>query len=441
MRNNFRNRSIFYRVFPVSILILGLTAQLIVFAGRPAASGKSLRHVEPVVATSDAVVREWNEIAFTLIPPQPPFPANRSMAIVQVAVFEAVNAITGNYEPYLGSISAPAGGSTEAAAVTAAHDVLVALVPAQIATLDLRRDASLALIPDGQAKTDGIAVGAAAASAILANRTGDGSAPAAFWMPANSDPYEWQTYPGCPAGGGAFFHWQNVKPFAIESASQFRSEPPPSLKSGVYAQDFNELQAMGDVNSTLRTEERTNVARLYAIYNPPSLWNSALLQIAAGRGDEITQTARTMAVMNMAVNDAAVSVLETKYFYRTWRPITAIPRAGEDGNRWTAAGSFTPLINTPCFPAYPSAHGSLSSAAETVLERAYGRFKHAVTIQHASVPGFELRYSDIRAMIRDISDARVYGGIHFRFDQDAGERQGHAVAQFVYNNMLQKAGE
>ena len=435
-KKNFKPQSIIYRI--LQVLILSLIAQGAAFGLRPAISKTSVGSAKAITNTSDAVVREWNEIAFTAIPPQPPFPANRSMAIVQVAVFEAVNSITGKYEPYLGTVIAPAGASPEAAAVTAAHDVLVALVPAQTATLDLRRDASLDLIPDGQAKTDGIAVGAAAAAAILGNRTGDGSAPAAFWMPTNSDPYEWQTYPGCPAGGGAFFHWQNVKPFAIESASQFRSEPPPSLGSGVYAQDYNEVQAMGDVNSTLRTEERTNVARLYAIYNPPSLWNSALLQIAAGRDDEITQTARTMAVMNMAVNDAAVSVLETKYFYRTWRPITAIPRANEDGNRWTAAGTFTPLINTPCFPGYPSAHGSLSTAAETVLERAYGRYKHSITIQHASVPGFELRYSDIRAMIKDISDARVYGGIHFRFDQNAGEKQGHLIAGYAYNNTLQK---
>ncbi|MCC6327306.1 MAG: vanadium-dependent haloperoxidase [Acidobacteria bacterium] len=387
---------------------------------------------------SDAVVLEWNQIAFETIPPQPPFPANRWMAIVQVAVFEAVNATTDKYRPYLGTISAPEGSSPEAAAIMAAHNVLVAYFPAQAAVLDQRRDASLASIPDGQAKIDGIGVGMAAAAAMVANRANDGSSPSIFHMPTNSDPYEWQVYPGCPAGGGAFKHWQNVRPFAMDSASQFRSGPPPALWTGMYAQDFNELQAVGSLNSPNRPQHRTDVVRLYAIYNPPALWNSALLQIASTRNDEITDTARTMALMNIAVTDGAVANLETKYFYRTWRPITAIPRGGEDGNRRTIAGPFTPLIQTPCFPSYPSAHGTLSNAARQVLEREYGRFGHSITFQHPTVPGVILNYSDLREITDDISDARVYGGIHFRFDQDAGELQGEAVAQHVYNHMFKR---
>jgi hypothetical protein len=403
-----------------------------------AASKSQSRFMAPPSFTSDSVVREWNEIAFTTIPAQPPFPANRWMAMVQVAVFEAVNAVTGKYEPYLGTISSPGGASPEAAAVMAAHGVLVALFPTQAGTLDVRRDASLSAIPDGQAKTDGVAVGSAAAAAILANRTGDGSAPPTFYMPTNSNPYEWQVYGGCPTGGGAFFHWQNVRPFAIDSASQFRAEPPPPLVSGLYSQDYKEVQAVGSLNSTQRPQDRTDVARLYAVANPPSLWNAALLQIASTRNDDITDTARTIALMNMAVTDAAVAVFDSKYFYKTWRPITAIPRGDEDGNMRTEASAFTPLIGTPCFPGYPSAHGSLSGAALQVLERTYGRFGHSITVEHPSVPGVSLSYSDLRDMINDISDARVYGGIHFRYDQVAGERQGHAVAQYVYNHMLRR---
>ncbi|HEY8559224.1 MAG TPA: vanadium-dependent haloperoxidase [Pyrinomonadaceae bacterium] len=388
--------------------------------------------------TSDAVVREWNQIAFTTIGAQPPFPGSRFMATVQVAVFEAVNATTGKYEPYLGTIGASPGASPEAAAVSAAHGVLIAYFSGQAANLNQRRDASLAMIPDGPAKTDGIAVGMAAAAAMLANRTNDGSAPPLTFTPTTLDPYQWQLTPGCAAG--VFRHWQNVRPFAIESASQFRADPPPALDSGVYAQDFNEVQTVGDVNSTERPADRTAVARLYAFAVPPTLWNSALLQISSTRGDEITDTARTMALMNMAVSDAAVSVFDSKYFYKTWRPVTAITRGDEDANKWTTAGSFTPLISTPCFPGYPSAHGSLSGAALKVLERAYGRFNHSITVQHPLAPGIEINYTDLRAMMVDISDARVYGGIHFRFDQDAGRRQGEAVAKFVYSNMLRKAG-
>jgi hypothetical protein len=422
----------------IGTLVL-ISMMMFIYLPAEAKFKSSLRLTKPQVTTSDAVVREWNEIAFTTIGAQPPFPGSRFMAIVQVAVFEAVNATTGKYEPYLGTISAPEGASPEAAAVMAAHGVLVAYFPAQATNLNQRRDASLALIPDGQSKIDGIAVGMAAAAAMIANRTNDGSAPPLTYIPITLDPYQWQITPGCTAG--VFRHWQNVKPFAIESSSQFRADPPPALDSGVYAQDFNEVQAVGDANSTQRPQDRTDVARLYAFAAPPSLWNSVLLQIVNTRNDDISDTARTMALMNMAINDAAISVFESKYFYTTWRPVTAIPRGDEDGNRRTTTTSFTPLISTPCFPGYPSAHGTLSGAALKVLERAYGRFGHSITVRHPSVPGVEINYSDLRAMIADISDARVYGGIHFRFDQDAGQRQGEAVAKFVYGNMLQKVGD
>ena len=395
-----------------------------------------------VVATSDDVVREWNEIAATrILPNGPPFTAARFMTMVQLAVFEAVNSITGKYEPYLGTVNAPDGASAEAAAVMASYGVLTAFFPG--ADLDLRRDNSLATIPDGQSKTDGIAVGSAAAAAILANRTGDGSSPPLVYIPTSTDPYEWQVTPGAPCAGGAgvFRHWPNVRPFGIESSSQFRSDPPPALNSGVYAQDYNEVQTVGDVNSPDRPHDRTDVARLYAVGPGHWTWNFALLQIASTRNDEITDTARTMALMNMAINDAYISGFESKYFYRTWRPVTAIPRGDEDGNKWTTPGSFTPLIGTPCFPGYPSNHGTGSGAARTVLERAYGRFNHSIDVFHPNAPGIVINYSDLRAMTDDVADARVYGGIHFRYDQDAGERQGHAVGQYVYNNNLQKKGD
>jgi hypothetical protein len=143
----------------------------------------------------------------------------------------------------------------------------------------------------------------------------------------------------------------------------------------------------------------------------------------------------------MATADASIAVFDTKYFYRTWRPITAIPRGDEDGNRWTVPGPFLQYIAaTPCFPSYPSAHGTLSGAARTVLVRAYGRFGHSVTVSHPAAPGIVLHYTDLKTITDDIADARVFGGIHFRFDQDAGEIQGHAVGQYDYNNLLQKLG-
>ena len=391
----------------------------------------TLRASSPSAVTSDAVVLHWNEIAVDTIGAQPPFPAARFMATVQVAVFEAVNAITGEYEPYLGTIIAPQGASTEAAAIAAAHGVLKSFFPAQAANLDQRRAESLAAIPDGNAKNDGIVVGEAAAAAMVVNRTNDGSAPPAFHTPPNLDPYEWQMTAGCPSGGGAFKHWPNVKPFGIESPSQFRADPPPKLTSGTYARDYNEVLAVGETNSSLRPQDRADAARLYSVLHAHIGWNSVLRQIASTRNDEITRTARTAAVMNMSISDAFISVFDSKYFYRTWRPVTAIPRGDEDGNLNTAAGAFTPYILTPCFPGYPSAHGAGTGAAIEVLERAYGR-RHTVTVSHPNAPGIVIQYEDLRDIIDDVSDARVFGGIHFRFDQDAGERQGRDVGR--YNN-------
>lgn len=442
MNNQFFDLSKTFKYALAVTLIATMTfGQLFAFSGSKPGRAKSQS------VTSDAIILEWNEIAYKAVGAQPPFPQARAMAIVQLAVFEAVNSISGKYEPYLGGISASPDASPdaspEAATVMAAHDVLVSLVPAQAAAFDARRDASLAAIPNGQAKTDGIAVGTAAAAAVLANRSADGATPLAFYMPMTSNPYEWQTYAGCPAGGGAFFNWRDVTPFGIESSSQFRADPPPAMGSGVYAQDFNEVQRVGDRNASLsdRPQDRADVARLYAVTGL-DLWNGILAQIAKTRNDDISLTARNLAVMNMAIMDASISVFDSKYFYKTWRPVTAIPRAEEDGNKWTTAGPYLQYIAaTPCFPSYPSAHGTLSGAARTVLERAYGRFGHSLTVSHPNAPGIVLNYTDLKVITDDIADARVYGGIHFRFDQDAGERQGHAVGQYVYNNKLQKLAD
>jgi len=433
-----------YRASIIKKVIATLSLVAMMFAPITAVA-KTKRADKPDVAvTSDAILLEWNEIAYKAVASQPPFPQARAMAIVQLAVFEAVNAITGKYQPYLGTVSAPDGASVQAAVVMAAHGVLIALVPAQAGTLNTRRDASLAAIPNGQAKTDGMAVGSAAAAAMLANRATDGATPLQFYMPTTSLPYEWQMYAGCPAGGGAWYHWSNVTPFGIESSSQFRADPPPELGSGVYAQDFNEVKRVGDrfASSEDRPQDRADVAKLYAVTGL-DLFNGILAQIANTRNDDISFTARTLAVMNMAIADASFSVFDSKYFYKTWRPITAIPRGDEDGNKRTQpdASYLQFIAATPCFPSYPSAHGTLSGAARTVLIRAYGRFGHSLTVSHPNAPGIVLHYDDLKAVTDDIADARVYGGIHFRFDQDAGERQGHAVGQYDYNNLLQKIDE
>jgi hypothetical protein len=363
------------------------------------------------------------------------------MATVQVAVFEAVNAITKRYTPYLGPLRPPDGASPDAAAVAAAHDTLLWLFPAQQTFLDGKQADSLAAISDGPAKAAGVAVGRAAAAAMIANRTGDGSAPPQFHTPPNDAPYEWQPTPSCanaPANGrGLFLHWQFVKPFGVESSAQFRAPRPPSLASRRYARDLEEVGTVGEAASTQRPPDRADVATLFAAQPPHRGWNLVARQLASARHDDITTTARTLAVMNMALSDVHITVFESKYFYRTWRPETAIRRADEDGNGRTDANpDYTPFVVTPCFPGYPSAHGAGGGAARVVLERAYGRKRHDLTISDAGAPGIVLHYSDLRDITDDVSDARVFGGIHFRFDQDAGNEMGEDVGRYDDRHLL-----
>lgn len=406
-------------------------ASLLIGCGAP---NREVGRVGAAPSRGDAVVLEWNAIAVDTLGAQPPFPATRLMAIVQLAVFEAVNAITREYEPYLGTIDAPLGASPEAAAIAAAHGTLKSLFPDSGAALDQHRADSLAKIADGQAKEDGIAVGEAAAAAMIAERADDGSSPPQSFLPTSTALYQWQLTPGCSASGGAFKHWSEVEPFGIKSSSQFRAAAPPALSSKKYAKAYEEVRAVGGSDSTLRPQDRADVARIYLAQLSHIGWNSMARQLANARHDSIGRTARTFALLNMSLSDSHISVFESKYFYTTWRPETAIPRGDEDGNLETTAAAFTPFLASPCFPAYPSAHGAGAGAASEILARAYGNQGHALTNSHPSVPGVVLHYTNVEQVVEDISDARVYGGIHFRFDQDAGEALGRAVARYNLEN-------
>ncbi len=301
----------------------------------------------PAVAKADAVL-DWNEIAVNtaIANGQNPFAQARYGAIVQLAVFEAVNSITGDYRPYLGTIVAPHGASPDAAAIQAAYRVLSTYFPGSAATLNAARTNSLASIPDGQAKTDSIATGDSAALAMIALRANDGSSPAQFKIPGPPVPGEYQATPSCPVVNGVavgtLFQWQNVTPFGIKRASDFLLDPPPALTS----------------------------------------------------------------------------------------------------NRKTEADpSFLPFILTPCFPSYPSNHGSGTNAAAEVMRRLYGEAGHSITVSNPAVPAIVLQYTSFRQIADDVSDARVYGGIHFRTDQDAGARLGRAVGTAVYKNNLRAVND
>lgn len=389
---------------------------------------------------SDAMVLQWNLIAVQAVGTTPPFPSTRAMATVQLAVFEAVNAITRRYQPYLGTVSAPDGASADAAVIASAHETLVWLFPAQQSFLDGKQAESLAAILDGKAKDDGIAVGRAAAAAMIANRANDGAQTPMFYTPTSTTPYEWQPTPSCmtaPANGrGLFFHWQFVKPFGIVSSSQFRAEPPPEIVGGKYAKDLNEVVVVGAVNSTVRSTHEADVARFYGGQPPHRGWNLVARQLASARSDDITRTARTLAMLNMSLSDGHITVFETKYHYRGWRPETAIVRASEDGNDKTDPDpDFRPYITTPCFPGYPSAHAIGGAAGRTILARAYGRKHHDITMSDSTTP-VVLHYIDLMDITEDVTIARVYGGIHFPIDQDVGDRMGAEVARYNDDHWL-----
>jgi hypothetical protein len=391
--------------------------------------------IAPLTVKADAVT-DWNGIMQTNVAAGNANIQARSAAIVQLAVFEAVNSILGDYEPYLG-LTAPDGASPDAAAVAAAHTALAVLYPASNAVLNASLAASLAQIPNGPAKDAGIAVGQEAAAAMLLLRANDGAAT------AQSVPYTLGTQPGdfrpVPPTVASQPGWGLVIPFGLQSGSKFLLPPPPPLGSGRYALDYNEVMLVGNTNAGLdiRPQDRTDVARFFSVSSPVQAWNQAARQVSAAQGKTLSENARILALLNMAICDASIAAYDTKYFYNTWRPMAAIREGALDGNKWTDAdGGWSPLITTPAFPSYPSAHATLSNAARTVLERVFSKHNLAITLTSPRAPGIVLNYTEWKQICDDIDDARVYGGIHFRFEQEAGGHQGQDVGHYILDSHL-----
>jgi hypothetical protein len=420
-----RGRKITFRLAGRVALLAGATGLIALLGARPVGT-----------ADENAVLR-WNEIMVESLAGQNPFAAGRLAAITQVAVFEAINSITQDYESYAGAVPAPAGASAEAAGIAAAHSVLVHYLPALSTTLNAQRQTSLDAIPDGTSKTDGIAVGEAAAAAIIALRAADGAVPPQFHTPPSSDPGEWQSTPACPPAGGALLHWRNVTTFGVESGAQFRSGPPPALDTGKYTHDFDEVKTVGSKTSAARPGDRADVAQFYNVVLAVGTWNPVARQLAAAQDTTLSQNARAFALLNVAIHDALVTVMESKYHYRLWRPETAVRAASSDGNPRTLEDAmYEPFIPTPCFPSYPSAHASSAHAAARIIDKIWGPAGHAISLATPQLPGIALQYWRIDQITADIDDARVYGGIHFRFDQQAGAHQGRSIGTYLLQTVM-----
>jgi hypothetical protein len=387
-------------------------------------------------ARADAVTH-WNEIMQTTVEKNPdPFVQVRSATITQLAVFQAVNSILCEYEPYGEPISAPEGASPDAAAIAAAHRALSVLHADSASTLDSLRAASLAEIPEGPARDQGIRVGESAADAILAARASDGSDTQVSYTPG-TQPGEWQPTP--PDFAPAFRPGMGrVKPFAIRHGAQFRLGPPPPLHSARYARDYNEVKRLGDVSSTDRPADRADVARFYEVTDGIPLYNPAARQVSEAQGKTLSQNARIFALLNMAIFDAALAVFDTKYFYNFWRPVTAIQSGNLDGNRKTERNpNWQPLAYTPPFPGYPSGHAGFGAAARRVLEHLLGEGGHSITLTNAAAPHIVLHYSSWKEITDDVDDGRIFGGVHFRFDQETAARQGRRVGTYILRHELQ----
>jgi hypothetical protein len=281
---------------------------------------------------------------------------------------------------------------------------------------------------------------------MIALRLNDGSAPPQFYVPTSVAPGVWQLTPSCPPAGGINFQWQNITPFGVPSEpgsqawlEQFVLGPPPELTSTRYTQDYNEVKRVGSATADLtdRPQDRADVARFYAAASPTFVFNLAARQVAAAKGSSLSENARTLALLNMAGNDSTVAAFWVKYQYVFWRPETAIFNGDNDGNPDTVGDpTWKPYILTPCFPSYPSIHGTASNAAAEVLRRIFGEGGHDITLTSAILPGLVFHYTRFNQITDDISDARVYGGIHFRFDQEAGADLGRDIGTFVYKHNL-----
>lgn len=393
------------------------------------------------------VVTDWNNELLSSVRAtsvNPPM-ASRGMAMVHTAIFDAVNSIDNTHQPYLVNLNVPATTSREAAAAQAARDVLVHLFPSRAATFDARLSTHLTAIPNGADKTTGIGLGSSVAASIIALRTGDHSTDVVPYSPSGQIG-DWATTP--PANAAALLpNWPTVTPWAMSSGSQFRHPTgPPAVGSAAYTAAYNEVKDIGSATSATRTADQTDIARFWAdgggTATPPGHWNRIAQDVAAAQGNTLSENARMFALLNIAAADAAIVAWDMKYAYDCWRPITGIRQGDTDGNNDTAGdAAWTPLIGTPPFPSYTSGHSTFSAAAAKVLADFFGTDNVSFT---SSGEGFVVpnrSFTSFSQAAEEAMNSRMYGGIHWRFDNEDGLVSGTALGAHVMATQLQPIPE
>lgn len=388
------------------------------------------------------VVLQWNDILLDAIRTDKTAPpaASRAMAMVHTAVFDAVNSIGNWYQPYAIDLDVAPDASLEAAASQAAHDVLSALFPAQQATFNAALNGILNGIVDGPQETAGVNAGSTVANHILALRANDGSTDVVDYV-AGGNPGDWRPTPSGFAPP-VLPQWPGVTPFALNSGSQFRPGAPPALNSPLYTFDYNEVKEIGSINSTTRTADQTAIAQFWAngpgTSTPPGHWNLIAQTVSEDEGLSLKENARLFAVLNIALADAAITSWDAKYEFDMWRPVTAIREGANDGNPLTAPdATWTPLLNTPPFPTYTSGHSTFSGAGAAVLASYFGTDNISFVVASETAGVADRAFTSFSGAAWESGVSRIYGGIHYGFDNTAGLSSGAAVGLFVESGFLQ----
>jgi hypothetical protein len=396
-----------------------------------------------LLAPQEDVILQWNRVLMETVSTPGQHPPTimpvRSYAMMHAAMFDAVNSIDGTYTPYLTDVPGSPNASLEAAAAQAAHDVLVALHPTRREIFDAELAASLEGIEEYRAQ-QGIRIGQIVAERLLAVRANDGwnVTPPSYTLPPT--PGNWQPTP--PGNAAATFtHYGSVLPFAITSSTQFAPNPPPAMTSAEYADALNEVKEIGAVNSATRTADQTLVARLWAGVGTPTnflfVWNNVARTVALDRGITTVEMARLFALTNISLHDTLQTSFASKFQHGLWRPVTAIRRADEDGNPDTTPdAAWSSLIVAPPYPTYAGNMATIGTSQSTTLALFFGR--DDIRFQHtwAGAGGATRSYAGFGAMADEQARARVYGGIHFTFDNVAGQSIGQNVANYVFLNLM-----
>jgi hypothetical protein len=357
--------------------------------------------------------------------PAPPITV-RAMAIVQVSVFEAVSAITGRYPPQRTTLAPAPAASVEAAVAAATRTALSKLMPAQQAAIDADYQALLASVPDGQAKTAGIALGEQAANAIVALCADDGMVAADVYRP--------HAAPGVyvPTMGPAVPHWGKRRPWVMPRGDHFRPGPPPALTSDTWARDYNEIKAVGSRNSTQRTPEQTAIAKFWEATAPVVYW-PVVRSVAAMPGRDVTDNARLFALAGMAMDDGLIAVFDAKYTYNLWRPVTAIRNGDLDGNDATEReAGWMPFIDTPMHPEYPCAHCIVSASLGAVLAAEIGSGPTPRLSSASPTAGGAVRtWASVDDFTKEVAHARIYDGVHYRNSTEVGSAMGKKIGELA----------